>query len=78
MEIHHYEKSDGCLIPLPAFAQLVKEKVQDMVPTAELHIQSRAVAALQLGAEAFLVGLLCTVLVPVIVLCILICTCTQV
>ena len=58
MEIHHYEKSDGCLIPLPTFAQLVREKVQDMVPTAELHIQSRAVTALQLGAEAFLVRLL--------------------
>ena len=49
-EICYYQKSDKCLIPLLAFGRLFHEIVQD--------IQATAVAALQLGAEAYIMGLL--------------------
>ena len=56
MEIHCYQKSDGCLIPILAFGRLVREILQDMA--LALQIQAAAVAALQLGVEAYLTGFL--------------------
>ena len=58
MEIRHYQKSDGCLIHLFNFGQLVHEIVHDMAPALQLHIQAMAVVALQLGAEVYITGLI--------------------
>ena len=58
LEIQYYQKSDRCLIPLQTFGCLVREIIKNVVPGSELGFQSSAVATLQLGAEAYLVGLL--------------------
>ena len=58
LEFRYYKKSDECLILFQAFGHLVREIIQDTSPSFELCVQASAVATLQLGTEAFLVGLL--------------------
>ncbi|XP_059289563.1 histone H3.3-like [Lycium ferocissimum] len=54
-EIRKYQKSIGLLTKKLPFQRLVREIAQDLKP--DLRFQSHAVLALQIAAEAFLVGL---------------------
>ncbi|GMT27066.1 hypothetical protein PFISCL1PPCAC_18363 [Pristionchus fissidentatus] len=56
-EIRRLQKTGDLLIPKAPFFRLVKEIAQQMAPTLHLSFQSAAIAALQEGAEAYLVGL---------------------
>ena len=56
LEIKWYQKHTSMLILLLSFSRLVREVAQDF--KTELRFQSSALAALQEGVEAFLVGLL--------------------
>ena len=57
MEIRHYQKHIGLLIPLLPFSRLVRE-VAEEVSQEGFQFQSAAIKALQEGSEAYLIGLL--------------------
>ena len=55
-ELHYYQKAVGILIPLLPFFRLVREIADDQ--KKELRFPSSAIKALQVGAEAYLIGML--------------------
>ena len=57
MEIRYYQKHVGLLIPLLSFSRLVRE-VAEEISREGFQFQSTAIKVLQVGSEAYLIGLL--------------------
>lgn len=56
-EIRRLQKTGDLLIPKAPFFRLVREVAHRVDPTTEYRFQAQAVAALQEGAEAYLVSI---------------------
>lgn len=57
-EIKKYQKSFDLLVPRAHMAALMREQINQVVPTLDTRVRGSALLAFQEAAEAFLVGLL--------------------